>query len=98
MRLMKHIALSATRSAALTVLALSALMGAGCATTSNVDDDGSEPTLVDAPAPPAEETAPIPEGAANPGEGSKEEEGEVPIPVAESEHPAEPPKETPKEV
>jgi len=68
------------------ILTLVSLICTGCAMTGG-DSDENEPTVIDAQsAPPAElaateETAPVAEGA------SKQEEGEVPIAVAESEHP-----------
>jgi hypothetical protein len=80
------------KKAALTLVALAFLACAGCATRG--DNDEAEPTLIDAEsAAPAEaseaieEAPPVTEGA------SKQEEGEVPLPVAESEQPEEAPKE-----
>jgi hypothetical protein len=94
---MKHIAPSALRSAALILLALASLIGAGCATTGS-DDDESEPTLIDsAPAASAEASAAVEEAPPAEDDTSKQEEGEVPIPVAETEQPEAAP-ETPKEV
>ena len=82
----------ARHSAALTLLIL-ALIFAGCTTTGGATDE-IEPPLIDAErAPPAdaaastEETAPIAE------RGSKQDEGEVPLAVAESEQPEKAPKE-----
>ena len=78
----------ATHFAALTLLVLTSLLCAGCATTGGANDE-NEPTLIDVvPAAPAdaaalEATAPVAE------EGSKQEEGEVPLVVAESEQPDE---------
>ena len=81
----------ATRSAALTLLLLLSLIGAGCTTTGGGNDE-AEPTLIDAEqTPPAEVAAAIEEAA--PEGGSTQEEGEVPLVVAESEHPDEAPKE-----
>jgi hypothetical protein len=84
--------MSMMKKAALTLLVLAPLICAGCATTGG-DNDEAEPTLIDAEGtPPAEAAASIVEAA--PAEGaSKQEEGEVPLAVAESEHPAEAPKE-----
>lgn len=94
---MKHIAPFAVRSAALTLLALASLIGAGCATTDS-DNDEVEPTLIDsAPAAAAEASAAVEEAPPADDDTSKQEEGEVPIPVAETEQPEAAP-ETPKEV
>src|SRR4029453_1101443 len=64
--------------------------GAGCATTDDANE-GTEPTIIAERAPPAaasiEEAAPIAK------EGSKQEEGEVPIAVAKSEQAVEAPME-----
>ncbi len=66
-------------SAALTLLILVSLIFAGCATTGGTSEE-IEPVVIDAePAPPAEETVPIAD------EGSKQQEGEVPLGVAKSE-------------
>jgi hypothetical protein len=96
MRPMKHIAPSAARSVALTLLALVSLIGAGCATTDS-DSDQSEPTLIDPPAASAEVSAAVEEAPPAEEDVSKQEEGEVPIPVAETEQPEEAP-EAPKEI
>ncbi len=65
--------------AALTLLILVSLVFAGCATTGGTPEE-IEPTVIDADhAPPAQETAPIAD------EGSKQQEGEVPLAVAKSE-------------
>jgi predicted small secreted protein len=78
-------------SAALTLLILASLFFAGCTTTSGAGYE-IEPTLTDAEhAAPAEAAASIEEPAAD--GGSKQEEGEVPLAVAESEHPAQAPRE-----
>ena len=74
----------AIRLAALTLFVQISLLCGGCATTDGASDE-NEPTLVDAEpaaeaAAPTEATAPLAEG------GSKQEEGEVPIAVAEAEH------------
>jgi hypothetical protein len=74
-------------SAALTLLILAFLTFPGCTTTGGATAE-IEPTVIEPePAPPAQETAPIAEA------GSKQEEGEVPLAVAESEKPETPPKE-----
>ena len=77
----------ALRLAALTLVVQISLLCGGCASTDDINDE-NEPTLVDAASAPAadaapEVTAPVAEGS------SKQEEGEVPITVAESEHPGE---------
>jgi len=78
-----------THSAALTLLILASLIFAGCATTGGATDE-TEPTLIDAErVPPAETAASIEETAPIAEEGSKQEEGEVPLAVAESEQPDE---------
>jgi hypothetical protein len=86
--------MSMMKTAALT-LVLILLICAGCTTTGGANDE-NEPTLIDAP--PAEPAASIEPALAQAGapiaEGeSKQEEGEVPIAVAESEHPSEAPEE-----
>jgi hypothetical protein len=79
------------RLAALTVLVQISLLCGGCATTEGANDE-NEPTLVDAERTPAAEATGSTEGTAPPADaGSKQEEGEVPIAVAESEHPNETP-------
>jgi len=82
-------------AAALTLLVTSLLFG-GCATTGDATYE-PEPTVIDAPpAAPIEAAAPIEEKAAD--AGSKQEEGEVPLAVAESEHTDQAPKdEAPKD-
>ena len=77
---------SATRSAALILLALATLVSAGCATTGGAGEE-AEPTMID-PMPDApDEVAATIEQAAPVAEESKEKEGEVPLAVAESEPP-----------
>lgn len=72
------------KKAALTIV-LASLICAGCATTGG-DDDESEPTLLDAtPALTAEAAAAVEAVAPVASEASKQEEGEVPVAVAESE-------------
>jgi hypothetical protein len=66
------------------LLVLLTLIAAGCATTGG-GREGSEPTLFD-PAPEPAEPAPEPEAPVAEAE-SKQEEGEVPIAVAETEQP-----------
>ena len=78
----------AIRLAAFALCMQMALLCGGCATTDDANEE-NEPTLVDAESTPAagaaaaEVTPPTAEGS------SKQEEGEVPITVAESEHPDE---------
>jgi len=73
-------------TAALTLMLVS-LFNAGCAMTGGGADE-NDPTLIDeVPAPPAED-ATLEEPAPN-AEASNQEEGEVPLAVAESEHPGE---------
>src|SRR5262249_8132033 len=70
-----------------TLLVLSFLMFPGCTTTGGAAAE-MEPTVIEPdPAPVAEETAPVAD------EGSKQEEGEVPLAVAESEQSEPAPKE-----
>jgi hypothetical protein len=82
--------MSMIRKAALTLLAMASLIGAGCATTGRGNDE-AEPTVIDAPA--AEVAAAIEETTPPADAASKQEEGEVPIAVAETEQPEEAPKE-----
>jgi len=95
---MKHISLSRARAAALTLLVLASLIGAGCTTTGGEGDE-SEPVVIDAvPAAADEAAADTPEAAPADEEGSKQEEGEVPLPVAETEHPEQAPPKPPEVV
>jgi hypothetical protein len=81
----------ARHSTALTLLLLASLFFTGCATTGGATYE-IEPTLTDADhAAPAEAAASVEESAAE--GGSKQEEGEVPLAVAESEHPDQAPRE-----
>ena len=73
------------KTTALTLI-LASLILAGCATTGDTTD---EPTVTDA-GPPAEVAAAIEEAAPPADESSKQEEGEVSLPVAESEQPTTP--------
>jgi hypothetical protein len=78
-------------SGARILLILAPLLFAGCTTTGSATYE-MEPTVIDAqPVAPAEAAAPIEEKAAD--GGSKQEEGEVPLAVAESEHPDQAPRE-----
>lgn len=86
--------MSMMKKAALT-LTLVSLICAGCAMTGGGTDE-NEPTLIDAP--PAEAAASIEPalteaGAPSAEGGSKQEEGEVPLAVAESEQPDQAPEE-----
>src|SRR5262245_61446129 len=84
------------KTTALTVI-LASLILSGCAATS---DTTEEPTVIDA-APTAEVAASIEDSAPAEEEASKQEEGEVPLAVAESEQseqPAEAPAAPPEEV
>lgn len=84
--------MSMMKKTALT-LVLASLICAGCATTGGATDE-NEPTLIDpVPTPSAETAASIEEPAPSAEGGSKQEEGEVPLAVAESEHPNEKPEE-----
>jgi hypothetical protein len=76
--------MSMMNKAALTLIVLASLICAGCATTGG-DNDESEPTLIEAEGPPVEADAAIVEAAPIAEPGSKHEEGEVPLVVAESE-------------
>jgi hypothetical protein len=74
----------AMRLLPLTLFVQISLLCGGCATTDGAND---EPTLVDAERTPAAEVAAPTEATTPTAEGgSKQEEGEVPIAVAESEH------------
>ncbi len=77
--------MSMIKSATLPLLVLS-LLCAGCATTVT-DSDETEPMVVDAVQTPTETGAAIEQSPPSEEGASKEEEGEVPIAVAESEHP-----------
>jgi len=75
------------KNAALTLLVLASLICAGCATTGGGNEE-AEPTVIDADNVPAAEVAASIEAAAPMTDNaSKQEEGEVPIAVAETEHP-----------
>src|ERR1041385_4911089 len=77
----------ARHSAALPLLILAFLMSPGCTTTGGATGE-IEPTVIEPEQPlPAQETAPIAD------ENSKQEEGEVPLGVAESEQPEKAPAE-----
>jgi hypothetical protein len=82
---------TARYSVTLALLILASLCFPGCTTTGGATDEG-EPTLIDAP-PAAAEVPSIEEAAPGADEGSKEEEEEVPLAVAESEHPDKAPQE-----
>jgi hypothetical protein len=75
------------KKTALTLMLIS-LICAGCATTGDGTDQG-EPTVIDE-APAAEVAAAIEEAAPPADESSNQVEGEVPLPVAESEQPTTP--------
>ena len=80
----------ARHSPALTLLILASLFFAGCSTTGGAAYD--EPPVIDSEqAAPAAAPAPTEEAAT--GGGSKQEEGEVPLAVAESEHADQAPRE-----
>ncbi len=79
--------------AALTPLIVASLILAGCAATGGVTDE-TDPMLIDAEtALPAEAAASVDAAAPIEEEASKQEEGEVPLVVAESEQPDEAPME-----
>jgi len=81
----------ARHSAALTLLTLASLFFAGCTTTRGGAYEIEPPLLNPEHAAPDEAAASTEETAT--GGGSKEEEGEVPLAVAESEHPDQAPRE-----
>jgi len=85
--------MSMTKNVALTLL-LTSLFFAGCASTGGSGE--MEPPVADTAT--AEAAAAIDEAAPTDKADSKEEEGEVPIAVAESEKPTEKPAEEPEEV
>src|SRR5262245_43360007 len=77
------------RKAALPLVLVS-LVFAGCASTDGYDEE-NEPTLIEAASDAAAEPAAAIEPAATEAEaGSKQEEGEVPLAVAQSEQPEQP--------
>jgi hypothetical protein len=78
------------KKAALTLVLIS-LLCAGCATTGG--DGENEPPMIDVPT-----TSPTEEAAPSAESESKQVEGEVPLPVAESEHPVEHPNGSPERV
>ena len=84
---------SPRHSAALTLLTLTSLFLAGCSTTGGATSE-IEPPVVDSEPAPIAAAAPAVETA--PAKASKQEEGEVPLGVAESEHPDQAP--APREV
>src|SRR5690349_14329198 len=86
--------MSMMKKAALSLVLVS-LFCAGCSSMGGSDDQ-SEPTLIDTPV--AEEVAAIEDAAPADEDASKQEEGEVPLVVAESEQPAQPPAQTTEEV
>ena len=80
------------KKTALTLMLVS-LICAGCATTGDAVDE-NEPTVIDAvQAPPTEAAASVEEPVPSAEAASKQEEGEVPLAVAESEKPDEAPEE-----
>jgi hypothetical protein len=82
--------MSMFQKAALTLLVGVSLICAGCATTGGGDE--TEPTVIDAEqAPPAQVAASIEDTASIAKADSKQQEGEVPLAVAESEKPADAP-------
>ena len=81
----------ARNSAALTLLTLASLFFAGCTTTGGATSEIEPPVVDSGPAAPVAATVPTVETA--PGKVSKQEEGEVPLGVAESEHPDQAPRE-----
>jgi hypothetical protein len=84
--------MSMMKKAALT-LVLASLFCAGCATTGGTTDE-NEPTLIEpVRVPPAEAAASIEDVAPITESGSKQEEGEVPLAVAESAKPNDAPEE-----
>ncbi|MFC4311866.1 hypothetical protein ACFPN2_22485 [Steroidobacter flavus] len=88
--------MSMRKTGALSLLLVS-LICSGCAMNGSGGEE--EPTLIDAGGEaPAEVAAAIEEAAPSGDKGSKQEEGEVPIAVAETEPPAEKPAEKPEEV
>jgi hypothetical protein len=80
----------ARRAAALTLLTLASLFFAGCTTTGGATPE-IEPPMVDSG--PAAPVAAAPTEETAPAGGSKQEEGEVPLAVAESEHSSQAPRE-----
>ena len=83
MHVMNHLQKSGLHASMLGLLA-AAFLAAGCATTVGQREE-AEPTLIDAPAAVAEESADTAEPAAVAEPESKQQEGEVPLAVAETE-------------
>jgi hypothetical protein len=81
----------ARHSVALTLLTLASLFFAGCTTTGGATSEIEPPLIDSGHAAPAAAAAPTEETATD--NGSKQEEGEVPLAVAESEHPDQAPRE-----
>ena len=79
MNIMRAMNTLAKHSAALTLLTLSILTVSGCSTTSSGPAEIEPPVIEPVQALPAAQPAPVAD------EGSKQEEGEVPLAVAESE-------------
>ena len=79
-------------SAALTLLTLVSLIFAGCATKGGTSEEIEPPVIEAEHAPPAQEPAPMAD------EGSKQQEGEVPLDVAKSEQLEKAPDKAPKEI
>jgi len=87
----------ARHSAALTLLTLASLFFVGCTSTKSTTYEIEPPVVESEPAVPA--AAPSATGETATGGGSKQEEGEVPLAVAESEHPDQAhPDQAPREV
>lgn len=90
MRVMNHKEPPAVRLTVLTVLALASLAVAGCATTSR-ESDAAEPVVFDPTPVAAVEDDQIADTPATAEPESKQQEGEVPLAVAETEQAEEPP-------
>jgi predicted small secreted protein len=90
MRSMTYMRTRALRLSALAIAAAASLVGAGCATMGGAGEE-AEPTLVDPPPVTSIDMDEQPETQTAAGEESKQQEGEVPLEVAESEQEEEAP-------
>jgi hypothetical protein len=79
-----HVDTSGLRFAALIFLLLAALFSAGCATTGGADEE-ADPTVIEPVAEVSDDAETAPETPPAAAEESKEQEGELPLTVADAE-------------